>query len=142
MVFAKYNYPLPNNGSGYAFSEQELVKLLDSVYDQGYRHGVESTIEPETITATYDNLTVTLPVDDPDHLWNKDIYNAKYEVVDKAIDEIKLLDTIADTFIYPDDAYDSFRKEVCTHCLSKKECLQSQIDIVRCPFFGNYYEKL
>ncbi len=140
MIFAKYNYPLPNNGSGYAFSKQEFMKLLDSVYDQGYRHGVESTIKPETITATYDNLTVTLPVDDPDHLWNKDIYNSKYEVIDKAIDEIQLLDTIADTFMYPDGAYDGFRKEVCAHCLSKKECLQSQTDIVRCPFFGNYYE--
>jgi DNA-directed RNA polymerase subunit RPC12/RpoP len=70
MVFSRYNYPLPNNGSGYAFSEQELVKLLDSVYDQGYRHGVESTIVSETVTATYDNLTVTVPVGDPDHMWN------------------------------------------------------------------------
>jgi hypothetical protein len=70
MIFARYNYPLPNNGSGYAFSEQELVKLLDSVYDQGYKHGVESTIEPETVVATYGNLTVTIPVKDPDHMWN------------------------------------------------------------------------
>ena len=93
-----------------------------------------------TITAFYDGLSVTIPVDDPDHLWNKDIYNSKYEVIDKAIDEIRLLDTIADTFMYPDDAYDGFRKEVCGHCLSKKECLQSQTDIVRCPFFENYYE--
>ena len=70
MIFAKYHYPLPNNGSGYSFSEQELVKLLDSVYDQGYKHGVESTIKPETVTATYGNLSVTLPVKDPDHMWN------------------------------------------------------------------------
>lgn len=70
MIFAKYSYPLPNNGSGYFFSEQDLVKLLDSVYDQGYKHGVESTIEPETVTATYGNLTVTLPVKDSDHMWN------------------------------------------------------------------------
>ncbi len=70
MVFSKYNYPLPNNGSGYSFSEQELVKLLDSVYDQGYKHGVESTIEPETVTATYGNIRVTVPIKDPDHIWN------------------------------------------------------------------------
>lgn len=71
MIFSRYNYPLPNNGTGYSFSEQELVKLLDSVYEQGYKHGVESTIEPETIVATYDNLTVTIPIkDSADHMWN------------------------------------------------------------------------
>ena len=46
MIFVRYCYPLPNNGSGYSFTEQELIKLLDSVYEQGYTHGVESTIEP------------------------------------------------------------------------------------------------
>lgn len=71
MIFSRYNYPLPNNGTGYSFSEQELVKLLDSVYDQGYKHGVESTIEPETVVATYDNLTVTIPIKNfADHMWN------------------------------------------------------------------------
>lgn len=65
MIFSRYNYPLPNNGSIYSFSEQELVKLLDSVYTQGYAHGVESTIEPETVVATYDNLTITFPIKDP-----------------------------------------------------------------------------
>lgn len=71
MIFSRYNYPLPNNGTGYSFSEQEPVKLLDSVYEQGYKHGVESTIEPETIVATYDNLTVTIPIkDSADHMWN------------------------------------------------------------------------
>ena len=64
MIFAKYSYPLPNNGSGYSFSEQELIKLLDSVYDQGYKHGVESTIESETVTATYGNLSITFPIKD------------------------------------------------------------------------------
>lgn len=72
MVFSRYNYPLPNNGTGYSFSEQELIKLLDSVYDQGYKHGVESTIEPETVTATYRDLTVSVPVRDPDLMWNTD----------------------------------------------------------------------
>ena len=71
MIFSRYNYPLPNHGTGYSFSEQELVKLLDSVYEQGYKHGVESTIEPETVVATYDNLTVTIPIkDSADHMWN------------------------------------------------------------------------
>lgn len=70
MIFSRYNYPLPNNGDHYDFSQEELLKLLDSVYERGYAHGVESTIEPETITATYSNLTVTIPIKDPDHMWN------------------------------------------------------------------------
>ncbi len=71
MIFSRYNYPLPNNGTGYSFTEQELVKLLDSVYEHGYAHGVESTIEPKTVVATYDNLTVTIPIEDSaDHMWN------------------------------------------------------------------------
>lgn len=70
MVFVRYRYPLPNNGSGYSFTEQELIKLLDSVYEQGYTHGVESTIEPQTITASYGNFTVTFHIKDPDHMWN------------------------------------------------------------------------
>lgn len=140
MIFSRYNYPLPNNGSGYAFSEQELVKLLDSVYDQGYRHGVESTIEPETVTATYGNLKVTLPVDDPDHLWNKDVYNGKYEVIDTAIDEIYLLEHIIDADKYSDSVYNSFRKEVCAGCRNADRCLQSKMAIIECPKFENYYE--
>ena len=42
MILAKYTYPLPNNGCGYSFSEQELIKLLDSVYNKGFKDGVSS----------------------------------------------------------------------------------------------------
>lgn len=70
MFFERYRFPLPNNGDRYDFSQEELVKLLDSVYERGYKHGVESTIKPETVTATYDNLSVTFPVKDPNHMWN------------------------------------------------------------------------
>lgn len=42
MIFAKYTYPLPNNGCGYSFSEQELIKLLDSVYNKGFKDGISS----------------------------------------------------------------------------------------------------
>jgi hypothetical protein len=139
MFFARYDFPLPNNGDRYDLSQEELVKLLDSVYDRGYAHGVESTIKPETITATYDNLTVTLPVDDPDHLWNKDIYNSKYEVIDKAIDEIKLLETLVNVDKYSDSVYNSFRKEVCAGC-NDPNCLKSQVEIYDCHKFENYYE--
>lgn len=141
MIFERYSFPLPNNGDRYDFSKEELIKLLDSVYERGYTHGVESTIEPETITATYDNLTVTLPVDDPDHLWNKDIYNSKYEVIDQAIDEIKLLENIFACDEYPDSVCISFRHEVCIGCPDADYCMQSKMAIVECPKFEDYYEK-
>ena len=70
MFFARYNFPLPNNGDRYDLSKEDLIKLLDSVYERGYTHGVEVTNAIETITAHYDNLTVTLPVKDPDYMWN------------------------------------------------------------------------
>ena len=71
MIFSRYNYPLPNNGSGYSFSEQELVKLLDSVYERGYKHGVETTNAVTTITASYQNgPIVNFTPKDPDHMWN------------------------------------------------------------------------
>ncbi len=52
MITTTYKYPLPNNGAGYSFSEQELVKLLDSVYKKGFEDGILSTKEPETTTAS------------------------------------------------------------------------------------------
>lgn len=93
---------------------------------------------PSTITAFYDGLSVTLPVDDPDHLWNRDIYNSKYEVIDKAIDEIHLLETLVGVDKYPDSVYNSFRKEVCAGC-NDSNCLKSQVEIYDCPKFENYY---
>ena len=58
MIFAKYSCPLPNNGSGYSFSEQELVKLLDSVYEEGFKNGVASSIIPEVTCASTTNECV------------------------------------------------------------------------------------
>lgn len=51
MIFAKYTYPLPNNGRGYSFSEQKLIKLLDSVYNKGFKDGISSSIPAETTYA-------------------------------------------------------------------------------------------
>lgn len=51
MIFAKYTYPLHNNGCGYSFSEQELIKLLDSVYNKGFKDGISSSILAETTYA-------------------------------------------------------------------------------------------
>ncbi len=56
MIFEKYSFPLPNNGDRYDFSVEELDELLNSVYERGYARGIESTIEPKTITASTDNL--------------------------------------------------------------------------------------
>ena len=38
MIFTKYSFPLPNNGERYDLSQEELVKILDAVYDNGYEH--------------------------------------------------------------------------------------------------------
>jgi hypothetical protein len=71
MVFVRYDFPLPNNGNRYDFSEEELVKLLDSVYERGYTHGVEIANVSTTITASYQNgPTVNFTHKDPDHMWN------------------------------------------------------------------------
>ena len=60
MIFAKYSYPLPNNGTGYSFSEQELVKLLDSVYDKGFKDGVQVSTQTETPCAISSNTRLTI----------------------------------------------------------------------------------
>ena len=54
-VFSKYSFPLPNNGDRYNFSEDELIKLLDSAYDKGYQHGRESMNIGVTTTASYED---------------------------------------------------------------------------------------
>ena len=38
MVFTKYDFPLPNKGDRYDLSQEELVKILDHVYDCGFEH--------------------------------------------------------------------------------------------------------
>lgn len=62
MIMTKYTYPLPNNGSDYSFSEQELIKLLDSVYNKGFSDGVQVATPPETTCASSGstNLIITL----------------------------------------------------------------------------------
>ena len=135
MIFERYRFPLPNNGDRYDFSQDELVKLLDSVYERGYTHGVDVTNKIETTVACSNKSTVS-----EDWQAYVDAVGG-FGVINQAIDEIKLLEPIMDTYMYPDSVYDGFRKEMCARCMSKKECLQSQVDIVKCPFFGNYYEK-
>ena len=61
MVFTKYSFPNPNNGDRYDLSQDELVQLLDKVYQAGWDHARE-TFDPAlqpilTTSATYDNNT-------------------------------------------------------------------------------------
>ena len=109
-----------------------------------YDHELEEwskVINPAlTIEATYDNLTVTIPVGDPDHMWNdNNEYDYKMETVETAIDEIKLLETLVNVDKYSDSVYNSFRKEVCAGC-NDPNCLKSQVEIYDCHKFENYFE--
>ena len=38
MVITKYNFPLPNDGDNYRFTQTELVQLLDEVYNKGFEY--------------------------------------------------------------------------------------------------------
>lgn len=38
MVQMKYDFPLPNKGEGYDLSQEELVQILDHVYDCGFEN--------------------------------------------------------------------------------------------------------
>ena len=58
MVFVRYGFPLPNNGDRYDLSLEELNKLLDSVYQEGFKDGVAFTIMPETTCASTTNELV------------------------------------------------------------------------------------
>jgi hypothetical protein len=42
----RYEFPLPNDGEGYKFTENELVELLDKVYEKG-REYERSLVEVE-----------------------------------------------------------------------------------------------
>ena len=46
MMQVRYEFPLPNDGLGYRFTEDELVELLDRVYEKG-REYERSLVEVE-----------------------------------------------------------------------------------------------
>ena len=61
MVFTKYNFPNPNNGDRYDLSQDELVQLLDKVYQAGWDHAREA-YDPVlqlivTTSASFENNT-------------------------------------------------------------------------------------
>ena len=43
MLVAKYDIPLPNDGDKYSLTQDELVKLLDRVYERGYENARSTT---------------------------------------------------------------------------------------------------
>lgn len=46
MMQVRYEFPLPNDGLGYKFTERELVELLDRIYEKG-REYERSLVEVE-----------------------------------------------------------------------------------------------
>ena len=56
------------------------------------------------------------------------------ETINRALDEIKLLETITEADKYSDKVYDLFRKEVCANC-ADPNCMRSQADIYDCDKF-------
>lgn len=140
-----------NDGANDKFGDESAIPNFDKwIYEDAAKSGMHydyelkewsKAINPTpTIEATYGNLTVTIPVGDPNHMWNKNNeYSYKMETVEAAIDEIKLLDTLVNVDKYSDSVYNSFRKEVCAGC-NDPNCLKSQVEIYDCHKFENYYE--
>ena len=59
MVFTKYSFPNPNNGDRYDLSQDELVQLLDKVYQAGWDHAREMydpALQPiVTVSASFED---------------------------------------------------------------------------------------
>ena len=128
MFFERYSFPLPNKGGRYDLSQEELVKLLDSVYERGYTHGVEVTnVTNKTETACSNDTALS-------DEWGVyvDAVGGEIGLVNQAIDEIKLLENIIDAEKIPESAYNNFRKNACAFCCDRHNCLRSDMDIVEC----------
>ena len=50
MMFVRYQYPLANYNGKYLFTEEELVELLDKVYEKGVEDG--KSLDIKTMAAT------------------------------------------------------------------------------------------
>ena len=61
MLEIKYEFPLPNDekGEGYKFTEEELEKLLNKIYDSAYRKGYADGSRDES-TYTYSSTDNTV----------------------------------------------------------------------------------
>ena len=56
MVIAKYDFPCPNKNGRYDLSMDELVELLDKVYENGFNQGKLCSDISYTASATYENM--------------------------------------------------------------------------------------
>ena len=57
MLVTLFSFPLPNNGDRYDLSANELVKLLQSAYNEGFKQGKEST-NTETLTVASNEIEI------------------------------------------------------------------------------------
>jgi hypothetical protein len=58
MVQTRYDFPLPNDGERYNLSQEELVKILDHVYECGFenaRNAYDPSRQGVTSWASYNN---------------------------------------------------------------------------------------
>lgn len=60
MCITKYSFPNPNNGDRYDFSQDELVQLLDKVYQAGWDQAREiydlSKQPVVTVISSYEDM--------------------------------------------------------------------------------------
>lgn len=54
MMFVRYQYPLSNYNGKYLFTEEELVELLDKVYEKGVKDG--KSLDTKTTVAQTNEL--------------------------------------------------------------------------------------
>lgn len=66
----------------------------------------------------------------------RDDYNI---VIDRAIDELKLLENVIETTKHDDSDYVRFRQSVCAYCYDPN-CMRSQVEICDCHKFRSYYK--
>ena len=137
-----------SNGEGKLLEECEIDNFEEWINQDAAKSGFYYNEELEewskpinnpSIEITYpDNLAIKLPWEgkDPNHMWNTDNV---YEIIDKAIYEMKLLENIIGTDKYSDAIYNAFRRDMCHYC-SSKDCLRSKMAIVECSKFKPYYE--
>ena len=54
MMFECYSFPNPNDGDDYHFTSQELITLLDKVYQNGWDHAramYDPALQPKVTVA-------------------------------------------------------------------------------------------
>ena len=60
-------------------------------------------------------------------------------IIDRAIDELKLLENVIEAAKHDDADYVRFRQSVCAYCYDPN-CMRSQVEICDCHKFRSYYK--